>query len=179
MYSCMEVFIIVERFIWKYLKGLKKFMAKMKCCSKMVYFIGFASSYGFWKEMLKEQKHMDNSWSRADPCLCYNWSHNGLTVWLSCIDGNLLLQNKNDVEVQCKKMLKNMIAEKKVRWNDMLDAKWFEIKQRGHWWGQNQCLYTVLKMNPKYQEVLIYSYEVWPKEQTDIRRTYKIFLRHK
>ena len=54
----------------------------------------------FWKELLKVQKQMSNSQSRADPFLYCNWSHNGLMVWLSWIDDNMLLGNKNGVQVQ-------------------------------------------------------------------------------
>ena len=55
---------------------------------------------------------MSNSQSRADPYFYYNWSHDGLMVWLTWIDDNLLLGNKNGVEVQWKKILKNLIAQR-------------------------------------------------------------------
>ena len=40
--------------------------------------------------------------------LYYNWNHDGSIVWLSWIDENLLLGNKNGVLVHHKKMVEKL-----------------------------------------------------------------------
>ena len=37
---------------------------------------------------------MDDDRNKADPCLYHVWNHKGSTVWLSWINGSLLLGNK-------------------------------------------------------------------------------------
>ena len=71
---------------------------------------------GIWKELLKAHEQMGSSHSRADPCLCYSWSHNCLMVWLSWIEDNLLLRNKKGVQLHHKKIPKKSIAWEKVTW---------------------------------------------------------------
>ena len=65
----------------------------------------------FCRELLNAHEWMGNNWSRAYPYLYYNWIHDGLLVWLSWINihDNLLLQNKDGVEVQYKKKLKKLL----------------------------------------------------------------------
>ena len=56
-------------------------------------------SYGQQKKLLKAHEQLEEKKSKDDPCVYYNWNHNGLMAWLNWTDNNLLLGNKKRIEL--------------------------------------------------------------------------------
>ena len=63
------------------------------------------SAYYFWLEILKAFRSMGYERSKADPCLYYKWTDNGLVLWVSWIDDCLVVGSKKGVEIAKKQML--------------------------------------------------------------------------
>ena len=48
------------------------------------------AAMAFWRELLKAMYSMDMQRSNADPCLYFNWTEDGLVMWVSWIDDCLV-----------------------------------------------------------------------------------------
>jgi hypothetical protein len=59
----------------------------------------------FWNKFLKAFQNMEFARSNADPFLCWNWTVNGLILWMSWIDDCLVLMGgKEGVKIAKKQM---------------------------------------------------------------------------
>jgi hypothetical protein len=63
------------------------------------------SAKAFWTKLLKAFRSMDFERSKADPCLYFAWTVNGLVLWVSWIDDCLVLGNKIGVEIAKAQMM--------------------------------------------------------------------------
>ena len=64
-----------------------------KCCGNDVVLLLLRTIYGlknaamaYWKETLMAFKHMKFSRSKADPCLQFKWTKDGLVLWITWVD---------------------------------------------------------------------------------------------
>jgi hypothetical protein len=57
----------------------------------------------FWKQLLLCFKSMEYKWSKADPCLYYCWTKNGLVIWISWIDDCSVIGPKKVIKKAKKK----------------------------------------------------------------------------
>jgi hypothetical protein len=62
------------------------------------------SAFQFWKAVLLCFSLMGFVRSKADPCLYYKWSHEGLVLWISWIDDYLVMGPTNSVKTAKKQM---------------------------------------------------------------------------
>jgi Reverse transcriptase (RNA-dependent DNA polymerase) len=60
----------------------------------------------FWKELLRVMNDIKMKQSKADPCLYYNWTDDGLTFWISWVDVLLGIGSKVNV-MKYKEKIKN------------------------------------------------------------------------
>ena len=100
----------------------------------------------FWKEFQKACKQIGNSWTRTDPCLYYNQGHGCLVVWLSWIDYNLYLVNKNGVEIQCRENVQTIDCMEEGEMKKYVKCKM--VLNQARWY--NKYLVKVLKINLRY-----------------------------
>ena len=52
----------------------------------------------FWKELLCVMKDIKMTQSKADPCLYYKWTDDGLVLWISWVDDLLWIGSKANVK---------------------------------------------------------------------------------
>jgi hypothetical protein len=55
------------------------------------------AAVAFWKQLILAFASMNYSRSKADPCLYFNWTIDGLIVWISWVDGCLVAGKKKGV----------------------------------------------------------------------------------
>jgi hypothetical protein len=58
----------------------------------------------FWNKLLKAFQNMGFARSKADPCLCWDWTVNGLVLWMSWIDNCSVLRKAEGVKIAKKQM---------------------------------------------------------------------------
>jgi hypothetical protein len=63
------------------------------------------SAKAFWVKLLKSFKSMGFERSKADPCLYFAWTINGLVLWVSWIDDCLVLGNKAGMQTAKEQMM--------------------------------------------------------------------------
>ena len=56
------------------------------------------ASFEYWRALLKAIRAMGLKRSKADPCVYFRWSENGLMIWSSWVDDLLSGGHKNDVD---------------------------------------------------------------------------------
>jgi hypothetical protein len=57
------------------------------------------SAYAFWRMLLSVFRSMGFERSKADPCLYYAWTKNGLCMWVSWVDDCLVVGTKEAVAI--------------------------------------------------------------------------------
>jgi hypothetical protein len=62
------------------------------------------AAYAFWRELLKALQDMKYTRSKADPCLYFSWTVDGLIIWLSWVDDCLVVGKKEGV-LKAKKQM--------------------------------------------------------------------------
>jgi hypothetical protein len=63
------------------------------------------AAMAFWRKLLEAFKSMNFTRSKADPCLYFDWTINGLVLWLSWIDDCLVVGNKEGVKIGKQQMI--------------------------------------------------------------------------
>ena len=87
-------------------EGFDKFYDRNKYILKLLKTIyGLKqSAMAFWKKLLKCFCSMGYSRCRADPCLYYKWTTEGLIIWISWIDNCLVLGPNKQVKKAKKEL---------------------------------------------------------------------------
>jgi hypothetical protein len=66
----------------------------------------------FWKQLIKAFASMKYARSKADPCLYFLWTINGLIVWLSWVDNCLVCGKETGVLIAKKQMMDRLDCDK-------------------------------------------------------------------
>jgi Reverse transcriptase (RNA-dependent DNA polymerase) len=69
------------------------------------------AAMAFWKELCKVFKLINITHSQADPSLCYNWTVDGLVVWITWVDDCIIAGPENQVRKSKEEMMKHMECE--------------------------------------------------------------------
>lgn len=67
------------------------------------------SALSFWLIVLKAMQELSCDKSKADPCLYYKWTKNGLVIWVSWID-DLLCAGPKEEALKMKAGILNKFA---------------------------------------------------------------------
>ena len=95
------------------------------------------AALAFWVELLKAFYDMDYKRSKADPCLYFQWTIQGLILWISWVDDCLVTGKKNNVLKAKTEMMSRFDCDEvgelkeyigcKLDWNE--DKGWIKITQ--------------------------------------------------
>ena len=81
------------------------------------------SAKAFWIKLLKSFKSMDFERSKADPCLYFAWTTNGLVVWISWIDDCLVLGSKAGVKIAKAQMMERFDCDEVGNMDEYVGCK--------------------------------------------------------
>ena len=81
------------------------------------------AAIAFWRELLMAFKHMNFMRSKADPCLQFAWTKDGLVLWMTWVDDCLCVGKKEAVLKAKKEMMKLFECEELGEMKEYIGCK--------------------------------------------------------
>jgi len=85
----------------------------------------------FWLKLLEAFRAMRYTRSKADPCLQFNWTTQGLVVWLSWVDDCMICGTPEAVKIAKKQMMEHFECEEIGEMKEYIGCKIERNKEEG------------------------------------------------
>jgi len=90
------------------------------------------SAFEYWKVLLHALKGVGLTRSKADPCVYYRWTNNGLNIWTSWVNDLRSIGNKADVIEGREKLKENFSLDKVGEVSEYVGCKTEYNKEAGY-----------------------------------------------